>query len=87
MTVTLNSSSSRQLTSVSCSSFSGVLSCFFVWNVFLAIFILSACFYVLHKVGKLNLLVLKKWPYFPVGPLFQCPHLSPEPGGLAGGLV
>ena len=94
MTVTLNSSSSRQLTSISFSYLSGVLSCFFclfvcfVWNIFFSIFILPLCFYVLYQVGKLiQQLGLEKVALFSCGALISMSPMSPEPGGLEEGLV
>lgn len=49
MTITLNSLFNRQLTFVSLSSFSGVLSCVFVWNVFFYLLLLPVCFSVLGR--------------------------------------
>ena len=89
MTVTLNSSSSRQLTSVSFSSFSGVLSCLFVclFGTYSFVSHFACLFLCIVLGGQAKSLGLEKVAIFSCGALISMSPLSPEPGTLVDGLV
>ena len=63
MIIILNSLWVRLLISTLVCSSSGVLSFFFVWNVFLCLFILpNSLFISMYLVGHLAFMILEKWP-------------------------
>ena len=64
MTITLNYLLGRLLISISLSSFSEVLSCSFILNIFVCLLFCPLLCVYLYILGRLaNFLILEKWPY------------------------